>query len=399
MDRDMTQRANEVITAFWRRGAGLGAAVAAASVLSVGGAAGGDGCALVVDPAAEGAHRTIQAAVDALPASGPCVLTVKAGTYAEPIVVAGRNLRAAREDGRIRIQAAGRVVIDSPGDYGIVVSGSPFITIEGFTITGAARAGILLDGGDAGLATDVTIARNDVHNNASGLVVGPGQVRAWVVNNLVRNNDRNGITLQAGPPGGLPPLLVNNTIVGNGWNGVSAARDAEAYLVNNLIVGNGAGAGATGGRWGVLRERSAGAGRPDTITLVHNVLYANGAAFSGPGRGDLGNAPQILDAEDSGNTTTTGEGAGIARCTFARCNAAAARLTLFDPPGYGPAFRLVAGSPALRAGIARFERDGRDWVPDEDSERDPRSGSRTGTGSVDAGYDEALPRANVPAIR
>jgi hypothetical protein len=371
----------------------LAAAVAAAGVLSAGGAR-EEGCAPVVDPVAAGAHRTIQAAVDALPASGPCAVTVKAGTYAEQVIVSGRNLRAAHDGERIRIYAEGLVVVDSPGDYGFVISGSRFLTIEGFTIAGAGRAGILLDGGDAAVSSDVTIARNDVHNNVGGIFIGPGTVRAWLVNNLVRNNDRNGITLQTGSPGGMAPSVVNNTIVANGWNGVSAARDAEAYLVNNLIVGNGAAAGATGGRWGILRERSAGAGRPQLLTLVHNVLYANGASASGAQRGDLGNAGQLLDAEDTGSVTTTGgEGDGVAGCAFRRCNAGAPLSALFDPPGYGPTFKLVRGSPAQRAGVGLFERDGRNWVPSVDFEGDRRSGaSRVSRAPVDAGYDEAVSR-------
>ena len=90
---------------------------------------------------------------------------------------------------------------------------------------------------------------------------------------------------------------------------------------------------------------------------MHNVLYANGAAVNDSGRGDLGNAAQMLDAADAGNLTTTGtESQGIDGCVFSSGNPAAAFLALFESSGYGPAFGLAAGSPARRAGLGAFER-------------------------------------------
>jgi hypothetical protein len=342
-------------------------------------------CAIRVDALAPGAARSIQAAIDNLPVSGPCVVTVAAGTYHEQVVIADRDPGDTVDSGRVHIKAEGRVVVDSPGNYGWVIRGSRLITIEGFVVTGAARAGILIEGSDAGPAMDVTIARSDVHNNASGIVIGPASARAWVVNSLVRNNDRNGVTLQSLWSVGAPPVLANNTIVANGWNGVAAAAGAGAYLVNNLIVGNGTAPGAAGNRFGVLRERATGVSQPEAVTLIHNVLYANGTSISGPQRGDLGNAAQVLDAGDAGNMTTSGrEGPGVAGCVFRACNPGAPFLALFDPPGYGPTFRLVPGSPALGAGVGLFEHDGRNWVPDRDFDGDRRVGA-----TIDVGYDQA----------
>jgi hypothetical protein len=326
-------------------------------------------CTLVVDARGPAQYRTIQSAVDALPNPGPCHVIVRPGVYGESVIISGRNTLAASDDQRIRIEGDSGAIVRPPGDHAFTLANSAWIEIAGFVITGAARDAIVIASGDGG-NHDVTIARTDLHNNGSaaaggGVLIEPGSTRTWVVNNLIRQNGRNGIVLRGTETAGAGSIyVVNNTVFANGWSGVTVDRNATAVLVNNLVVGNGAAPGSAGGRWGITRGQTAGPGKPADLTLVHNVLYANGAAVKGAERGDLGNAAQMLDDRDSGNLTTTGtEGQGIEGCVFPVCNAAAPFLTLFGSSGYGPTFGLVAGSPAIGAGVGVFEREGKNWVP------------------------------------
>lgn len=147
------------------------------------------------------------------------------------------------------------------GDAAVVVSRSRFISIRGFTLSGAKIAGVLLRGGvEAG--NDLMLDGNDIHNNGeaggNGVTIGAGNRRVWIVNNVIRHNVRNGVAIEG--EGGGRAYLVNNTFVGNGWNGVAVGRGEEAILVNNLIVGNRTASGTTGGRWGLAR------GPPSSMT-------------------------------------------------------------------------------------------------------------------------------------
>jgi hypothetical protein len=356
-------------------------------------------CDLRVDPGGRGTHRSIQAAVDGLPDAGPCTVTVAAGTYRESVRLVGRNARATSNEHRITIVAEGRVTVSPPAGHGVLVAGSRFLTLRGFTVTGATEAAIRLAGGEDA-SGDITVEANDIHNNASaaadgGIAIGPDNRRTWIVNNLIRNNGRNGVVVERCGPGSCAAYIVNNTIFGNGWNGVDIGRDAEAYAINNLVVGNGTDPGAAGGRFGLRRETVRGEGRPDAVVLKNNIFYGNGGGRAGRQHSDIGNAIQLLDLADADNYTTTGsEGQGIAGCAFPGCSGAAAFHALFDPPGFGPRFRLVRGSPAIERGLGTFVHAGKDWVPDVDFDGDarPRDGRREEPRRVDVGYDQADPR-------
>jgi hypothetical protein len=355
-------------------------------------------CEFVVDPSGGGTHQSIQAAVDDLPNPGPCTVVVKPGTYTEMVTFAGKNSAAQSDAQRIVVAAGGPTAITAPGDHAVVFSRSKFITLQGFAIVGARNAGIVVVGGyESNVA--VTIFGNDVHNNGGGGIGGGiailgRSIQTWVVNNLIRQNGRNGVVVAADASesvSGQANYIVNNTIFGNSWNGVSVGRRETVYLVNNLIVGNGQDRGVTGGRWGVMRDSVSGPGSPATITLLHNVFYTNGAGKAPGHGGDIANASQTLDATDAGNyITTAAEQPGVAGCTFSNCTGAASFATLFDPPGYGPTFRLVGGSPAVDRGLTTFFDDGKEWVPflDFDGHLRREDGDVDRISRIDVGYDE-----------
>lgn len=221
--------------------------------------------------------------------------------------------------------------------------------------------------------------------------IGRDNPRIRVVNNLIRDNGRNGVFVECGVQN-APKYFVNNTVVRNGFNGlfIGDAKKDEAFLIN-LIVGNGTAPGVTGGRFGILRESAAPAAGPGyraTIYLRNNVFYRNRA-------GDIGNVVQTLDAADSGNLTTTGAEAAscypsaagcpgaIAGCTFAGCSATHPLDEIFIDPAAGD-FRLIAGSPAVGAGLASFVNGGAKRVPASDFEGNPRPVGAP----VDAGFHE-----------
>jgi hypothetical protein len=172
---------------------------------------------------------------------------VRAGSYNEQVTVYARNASATSDAQRVVLRGEGPVFVHPPDGYAVLVTGSRFVTIEGLSITGAQREGIVLKD-EGGANFDVTLSRNDVYNNGraggGGILVAGANSRTWIVNNLVRTNTRNGISVQTGT-GEFTTYIVNNTLFGNGWNGLSVERDSEVCVVNNLVVGNGTDRGTT----------------------------------------------------------------------------------------------------------------------------------------------------------
>jgi hypothetical protein len=253
------------------------------------------------------AYVTIQGAVNALSNPGPCTINVKAGTYNESVTLTSprNNSSATLESQRIVIQrdssaAVGSVIVNATGANGFNFSGAPganFMTIKGLDITGATGAGIILGGGSAA-TSNITIDSNLIHDDGTsggvtgGIDVNANNTNTTIVNNLIRNNGRDNISLANGVNNAY---IVNNTIFGAGFSGINwvSALGNTAFLVNNLIVGN--------GNFGVTHTN---AGAPLGITLINNVIYGNTSGdFSSP-------AADFLDSTDSGNRTTTGSGLG-----------------------------------------------------------------------------------------
>ncbi len=134
--------------------------------------------------------------------------------------------------------APGEVILDADGDtFAVRVSNTPFVTVDGFSITGAAddSSGIIVRSTSA----NVTI-RNCVISNggpADGIRL-QNSNDALVFNNLIFDNDR-GIRIQNGSQGAQ---IINNTIADNRRGGVSitganagGVASTDATVRNNVI--------------------------------------------------------------------------------------------------------------------------------------------------------------------
>ena len=158
-----------------------------------------------------------------------------------------------------------------------------------------------------------TISNSEIYGagaDGSGFEVAQGNSIS-ILRCSIHNNGRNGVMFIDSTGG--PHLLEANQIYRNGWNGVRVARQHEITLRQNNIRDNGTASGTTGGRFGILRERTPSTGLPGTIVLTNNSVVNNrGPASTGESSLDLGNFDQILDSTDSGNKTTIGtEGFGV----------------------------------------------------------------------------------------
>ena len=250
---------------------------------------------VTVSPDGLGDYTTIQEAVDDLPNSGPRVVVVRAGTYYESVEFWRTNAQASSEADRIVLMAdplapAGSVMIvpggtgeeeqeedddddgeedgggqedNSQNEHAFKLAQSKYVTIKGFTVTGASRSAILLRGG-YNSNTNIIVEGNDVYDNGlqcencAAVEIKHGNDRTWVVNNLIRHNGRSGLGVGHDDGddqvSGLRTYVINNTFFANGWNGIRISGLEEVYLVNNLVVGNGSAPSppvAAGQRWGL----------------------------------------------------------------------------------------------------------------------------------------------------
>ncbi len=362
------------------------------------------GCPYTVDGsgATAGGFTTVQAAVDALPSLGPCTVNVLAGTYGETVSISSKNSGAVAESSRIVIQrnpaaAIGSVIIDAGGatTATVSVSGSKFITLKGLDIRGSNRQGIVLVGSPTN--SNVTIDSNLIHDNnpgssanvPGGIDINANNSNIVVVNNLVRNNGRDGISTANGTSN---IYIVNNTIYGSGFNGMNwtSGSSNTTFLVNNLIAGNGTTSGSTSGRFGINHTNSA---VPANITLVNNVFYNNtGGDFASP-------STDFLDATDSGNRTTTGTetpASAIAGCTFADCLSTHTSNEIFTDTATNDLHLKTTSpmSPAIDKGLDHYVSGGADRVPTADGADNPATARPQANGGAsgvqtDVGYDEA----------
>ena len=358
--------------------------------------------------------KTIQEAITALPNPGPCTINIKAGTYTEAVLIDQVNSAAGASSAKaVVIQAdpsnAGPVIVTAPGpgtnattSHAFSFQRSNFVTLTGLTIAGSARSAIRLIDSVTPKNADITIEGNDIANNnptgasiVSGVGIGTGQARIWVVNNLIRNNGRMGIDVATSTG---PIYIINNTIVGNISGGVArATNSATVSLVNNLIVGNGTASPGVAATCACgLSGISAAA-----LTVKNNMFYANGnGSISST---DIKDAATVLDAGDSNNyVTCTGAGTGctaaspaIVACTFAGCsNTHAASTEIFVGASDFHLKTTAPISPAIDRGLGSFPDpvSGPDWVPaiDFDGNARPQDGDSAGGSAVDIGFHEAV---------
>lgn len=372
-------------------------------------------------------HTSIQAAVDDLPNPGPCVVTVRPGTYGEAVVLSDVNSLSTGETQRILILADapadaaandGEKAIVAPpaGGVGFSIERSKRVTLKSFDVRGGREAIVLRGLGGGNGNEDIVLDSNDLHGNGAGsnqgaLAIGNGSARTWVVNNLIRDNAGNGILVEgSGAPGDDTVYIVNNTVLRNGYNGARVTRKRLVYLINNLVVGNGT-AEATGGgnlnygvdsgRFGLFREGQPGQGVLEATVLLFNVFYRNGEGHPSGIGGDIANVTQVFeDGGDSGNSTTFGNEHGspaIVGCVFTDCTADHDLAEIFVDPATD--LHVVSTAPAVDYGLDDLEHNGAQRVPvmDFEGQARPVDGDGDGTVRTDVGYDEAAPAQ--PAFR
>jgi parallel beta-helix repeat protein len=196
------------------------------------------------------ALRTIRAAV--IRARAGDTIFVGPGTYGPPPETPGivldivaltattsRPLRIlADPTGAATGDAPGEVVLDAEsGPFGVRISGSGGIVLDGFVITGARgnnSAGLQVRSG----SNDIDIRNCTISgNDGDGLRIESSDGTV-VFNNLIYDNDQRGLRLADGGLGSEATTVVNNTIARNGNDGISIAgeRTRDTYLRNNIVI-------------------------------------------------------------------------------------------------------------------------------------------------------------------
>jgi hypothetical protein len=152
-------------------------------------------------------YATIQAAVTAAQAQD--TIRILPSSYTEQVTIQEKNHTAtATESDRIIIEADPAASVGSVTLHGSVsqctnghaikVQQSKFVTIRGLTITGAGGAAITLPGGlNQNDAIHIERTRIFGKGGAScngGLTIARGNGNTLLVNNLIYNNGRNGVT-------------------------------------------------------------------------------------------------------------------------------------------------------------------------------------------------------------
>jgi parallel beta-helix repeat protein len=198
---------------------------------------------------ADSALRTITRAAQ-LAQSGYTIV-VGPGTYREGVttVIQGATPQTltflADVSGSQTGDPAGAVVVDAgrvAGRAGFQLSNSDGTVIDGFTITGAPDAGIVLKT----TSNDFQIRNCTVHGNPGDGIRIQDSANVVVFNNLIYGNGGLGVGAVGTPGNGSAGAhVINNTIFGNGDRGItmgtSKAASPNAFVRNNIVQGNGVG--------------------------------------------------------------------------------------------------------------------------------------------------------------
>jgi parallel beta-helix repeat protein len=137
----------------------------------------------------------------------------------------------------------GPVVIDaslSSVQAGFKLNSSAGTLIDGFTITGAADAGIVLKSS----SDNSTIQNCIIHDNSGDGIRVQDSAYVLVFNNLVYNSGGNGIGIAGNTSGSKNSTVVNNTVYGSSGYGIAigttTTASPAAFVRNNILQNNSA---------------------------------------------------------------------------------------------------------------------------------------------------------------
>jgi len=196
--------------------------------------------------------------------SGSLQAAIEKAKPGDTLLVSGtckENLVIYEEVARITLDGQGKATINGPdeGKTTIRVRGRG-ITIKGFTITGgragldvhrgsaiidgntvqgAARAGIVVH-----LSSSATIRNNTIQNNGRQGIVVAATSSARIGNNTIKNNGANGITITNTSAASVGVFRTSdrtaspNIIENNGRNGITVTRASSARITGNTIRNN-----------------------------------------------------------------------------------------------------------------------------------------------------------------
>lgn len=171
------------------------------------------------------------------PAETPGVvldITAFTASTARPLVIRADATGTSTGD------APGPVVLDADsGAFGIRVSGSSSLLLDGFTITntqGNNVAGIQVRSG----SRDIEIRNCEIVDNGGDGIRIEASDDTLIFNSLIHDNDLRGIQISGGGLGSEGTAIVNTTIAANGNDGLSIGGGTirDTFLRNNLIVGH-----------------------------------------------------------------------------------------------------------------------------------------------------------------
>jgi parallel beta-helix repeat protein len=350
------------------------------------------------DAAAAGPWKTLQKA--ATTASAGDTVVVDSGTYAGFVCESRSGTSAkcivfmARKKGTAKINAPLGTGSEGSNDD-IVIAGESFITIDGFEVTAAKRAGISIigfndDGSDAsdniirnctshdnggtttagrhdgvftGFARNITIEDNVIYNNTEhGIYVSNAADNPIIRRNISHNNTSNGIQINADLSTGGDGLISNWLIEGNtvyantGSAGINLDGAINGILRNNLLYNN--------TKAGITLFQGDGAEASHDNLVVNNTVYNPAGSRA---------ALQVADGANNNvvfnNILYSGTGDGLEVQTvtglvhdynlISRLSGSTLAAHESSPAGSGlfagistADFRLSANSAALNAGIA-----------------------------------------------
>jgi hypothetical protein len=175
-------------------------------------------------------------------------IVVGPGTYHESVANstsggAPQNLQfVADAGGELTDDGAGAVVVDataSANGAGFRFSGSSDGVVDGFVITGANDAAVIVRGG----SNRVAVRNCTIFANAGAGIRVQDAAEAFVFNNLIYGNGAQGVAIVGNAAGSPGARVFNNTIVGNGDRGItigtSNAASSNAFVRNNILQNNG----------------------------------------------------------------------------------------------------------------------------------------------------------------